>query len=73
MLSSSSNSSSSGEINKALVVLGGEEGHLKKVKDLKVSPQGKPLFLDQRASAAILGKSASAPLTPCAAFWPSMA
>jgi hypothetical protein len=32
-------SSSSGEINKALVILGGEEeGHLKKVEDLKGSP-----------------------------------
>ena len=31
--------SSSGEINKVLVVLGGEEeGHLKKVEELKVSP-----------------------------------
>ena len=31
--------SSSGEINKALAVLGGEEeGHLKKVEDLKGSP-----------------------------------
>jgi hypothetical protein len=39
--------SSSGEINKVLVVLGGEEGHLKKVEELKVSPQGKSLFLDQ--------------------------
>jgi hypothetical protein len=48
------------------VVLGGEEeGRLKKVKDLKVSPQGKSLFLDQRASAAILGKSASAPDPMC--------
>jgi hypothetical protein len=40
--------SSSGEINKVLVVLGGEEeGHLKKVEELKGSPQGTSLFLDQ--------------------------
>ena len=54
-------SSSSGEINKALVVLGGEEeGHLKKVEDLKVSPS-----FSTKVSAAVLGKSPSAPEPVC--------
>ena len=53
--------SSSGEINKALVVLGGEEeGHLKKVEDLKVSPS-----FSTKVSAAVLGKSPSAPEPVC--------